>query len=140
MSPSRLACLGLLTLAACATAPKAPSAESAPPAYGTTPESAVRIGGGPSGERAYLRALRGPRGEDVLVRRLGSCCEFETPNGIGGWGMLDVFEVMYDGMDVPVRLYLNMYDGEPVRAPQGFVLEDTRAPQGPEESPEVIEL
>ena len=98
--------------------------------YGYTAEDPIRCGGdegirsGPARERDYLNRLRGPNGEDVGFMRQGSCCHFETPNGILGTGLLDMYEVWYDGIDEPVILYLNMYDpheGEVV-APQGFLL------------------
>jgi hypothetical protein len=110
------------------------------PTYGLIPENPVRVGGGPSGERAYLEALRGPQGEPVVSRRLGSCCEFETPNGFGGMGMLDLYEVTYEGLDAPVRLYLDMYDEEEVHAPSGFFLEGSEVPERLEGPQEVIEL
>jgi hypothetical protein len=110
------------------------------PTYGIVPENPVRIGGGPSGERAYLGALRGPRGEPVVSRRLGSCCEFETPNGFGGMGLLDLYEVTYEGLDAPVRLYLDMYDEDEVHAPPGFFLQGSEDSERLESPQEVIEL
>lgn len=153
MSPPRLLPLALLTLAACASTSRAvptgptgsrPRAEhvraEVDTTYGLIPENPVRVGGGPSGERAYLEALRGPRGEPVVSRRLGSCCEFETPNGFGGMGMLDLYEVTYEGLDAPVRLYLDMYDEDEVHAPPGFFLEGSEGSERLESPQEVIEL
>ena len=152
----RLACLALLALAACATAPQVPPVPAATPAaapanapspqgaepraedtYGLVPENPVRVGGGPSGERAYLSALRGPRGEPVRFQRLGSCCAFETPHGFNGRGLLDQYEVTYDGLEAPVVLYLDMYDAQAVRAPPGFRLEDAAAPEAPRKTLEL---
>lgn len=135
MSLPRFLPLGLLALAACATPATAPpptsaSALHAGDTYGLVPENPVRVGGGPEGERAYLEALRGPGGEPIAARRLGSCCAFETPHGFGGFGMLDMYEVTYEGLDSPVTLYLNMYDAEPVRSPPGFVLEGVGSAEG----------
>ena len=152
MSLPRFLPLALLALCACASprtgfpppadspAPLAEWARAEEDSYGLVPENPVRVGGGPSGERAYLGALRSPRGEPVVSRRLGSCCEFQTPHGFNGMGLLDVYEVTYDGLDAPVRLYLDMYDEEEVRAPAGFLLEGAAPSEGLEGTQEVIEL
>lgn len=77
----------------------------------------------PASERAYLDRLRGPSGEVVQYRRLGSCCHFPTPNGVlQQTGLLDVYEVRYQGLPQPARLYLNMYDPGELEAPSGFEL------------------
>ncbi|MEL6614719.1 MAG: hypothetical protein AAFQ43_03225 [Bacteroidota bacterium] len=97
-------------------------------AYGYTEAQAIRVAGladrGPASERAYLDRLRGPMGQAIEYERQGSCCAFETPRGIGGIGLLDMYEVTYEGLDEPVMLYLNMYDppeGD-LKAPAGFKL------------------
>lgn len=153
MSLPRLLPLVLLALAGCATAPRAASPSTGgsgltraehvraeDDTYGLVPENPIRVGGGPAGERAYLGALRSPRGEPVVSRRLGSCCEFQTPNSFNGVGLLDVYEVMYVGLDAPVLLYLDMYDEAEVRAPPGFLLEGAGPSEGFEGAQEVIEL
>jgi hypothetical protein len=97
-------------------------------AYGRSPQRPILVAGldatGPSSQRAYLDRLRGPAGETVTYERQGSCCAFETPNGISGYGMLDIYHVRYAGQTRPVALYLNMYDppeGD-LHAPDGFGL------------------
>ena len=93
------------------------------PEYGYTEKKPIKVGGvteGPSRERAYLQLLRGPNGESVTFQRNGSCCGFETPNGLLGGGMLDIYEVTITGSDKPVTLYINMYDYEQPKAPRGF--------------------
>lgn len=97
--------------------------------YGYSEAKPILVGGedytkGPRYERAYLDQLTGPNGEEISYKRTGSCCQFETENGIMGGGMLDIYEVTYEGLEEPVILYLNMYDpnsGEIV-APRGFKL------------------
>lgn len=159
MPLARLAVMGLLVLAACSSAPK-PRVRPAPQhsegwqpdwgeegAYGFTPGNPIHVGGGPGGQRAFLETLTGPHGEPLAWRRLGSCCEFETPNGLMGLGLLDMYEVTYEGLEQSVILYLDMYDSEPVTAPAGFVLpegHDTEqakphAPT-PASKPKIIEL
>jgi len=111
-----------------------------PDTYGFSPENPIHVGGGPEGQHAFLSALRGPEGQPLAWRRLGSCCEFETPNGIMGRGLLDIYEVFHEGMERPVILYLDMYDSGPVAAPTGFTLSTSEAPEAPPHSPKVIEL
>lgn len=124
--------LSALLLASCASSrPRAGGGESNARAdihaadYGYSPENPIRVGGasprqGPPAERAYLSSLRGPNGEPVTYEREGSCCPFETENGFGGLGLLDGYKVEYDGIEKPVTLYLNMYDGGELGAPVGF--------------------
>jgi len=159
MPLARLAVMGLLFLAACSSTPKAPArppgvhAEGWQPAwghegaYGFSPDNPIHVGGGPEGQHAFLETLRGPEGQPLAWRRLGSCCEFQTPNGLMGLGLLDLYEVTYEGLEQPVILYLNMYDSGPVAAPAGFLLPESMggpseeaAPPAPPSKPKVIEL
>jgi len=98
---------------------------AADPSYGLSADNPVKLGGdnltqGPQRERAYLNGLRGPAGEVIEYERLGSCCPFETPNGILGRGFLDVFRVTYAGQQVPIKIYVNFYDKGPLLVPVGF--------------------
>ena len=101
-----------------------PVAISTDATYGFTEKNPVRVGqkgGGPTAEKAYLNALRGPHGEVVVYKRLGSCCFFETPNGvIDNKAMLDKFELTYVGLEKPVVLYIDFYDYEQPLIPVGF--------------------
>jgi hypothetical protein len=101
-------------------------------AYGYTPETAIRV----RGTRGitlvslldYFDSLRGPGGERVGWLRLGSCCEFSTPNGIEGRGLVEAVEAVYRGMGRPVTLYFNLYDPpDGSEVPYGF----TRVAAGP---------
>lgn len=107
------------------------SAASKPSAnYGYSPEDPILVGTedlkeGPANEKAYLDLITGPNGEEVMYERTGSCCEFETGNSPLGSGLLDQYELRYEGLVEPVTLYLNMYDPDPdgnVQAPKGFKL------------------
>jgi hypothetical protein len=101
--------------------------QSDDPDYGYTPEKPIDVGGssegmGPYNERKYISSLRGPNGEQLSYHRVQSCCAFDTPNGFGGKGLLDVYEVSWEGAEEPVRLYINMYDEDRVMAPVGFTI------------------
>lgn len=37
-----------------------------------------------------------------------------------GGGLLDVYEITYDGLDKPIELYINMYDYNDPMIPVGF--------------------
>lgn len=91
--------------------------------YGYTEQNPIKVGGTPSGpenERRFLNALTGPNGEKVSFTRIGSCCPFKSPNGLMGGGLLDKYEVSYEGLSNPVILYINMYDKDILKAPKGF--------------------
>ena len=85
--------------------------------YGLTQENPVKVGGVGTGP---LNALLGPGGQTITYNRTGSCCEFATPNGLMGGGLLDKYEVSYDGLDKPVIIFINMYDAGELKAPKGF--------------------
>ena len=82
---------------------------SSNPDYGYTPTNAIKVGGGPAGEFAYMNSLRGPEGQPISFTRRGSCCPFEDETLLMGGGLLDVYEVYYEGSEEPVVLFLNMY-------------------------------
>jgi hypothetical protein len=88
-----------------------------PTGYGYTPEDPIKVGGGIKGEHEYLRGLRGPQGQELRYVRRGSCSA-PPPGG----GLLDMYEVTYDGLEQPVMLYLDMYRRAEPRAPAGFHL------------------
>lgn len=98
---------------------KCPVAEDAE--YGYSTLKPVEIGGGPmyvaARERRYLDALRGPAGEPLQYKRLGSLSQ-NPPNSMV---ILDRYEVTYAGLAKPVSIYLNAYHyDDRFRAPQGF--------------------
>lgn len=99
------------------------------PTYGYTRENPIRVGEnpltspiqeipmtsllrGPSRERAYLDALRGPKGEPITYKRSGS---------LAGKGViLDAYEITWSGLDQPIVLYLDMYHYVEPKAPVGL--------------------
>lgn len=72
---------------------------SADSTYGFTQENPIKVGGGfaegARNQQRYLNALRGPEGQEVSYNRRGSCCMFETPNGMNNMGLLDVYQVSW---------------------------------------------
>jgi hypothetical protein len=95
------------------------------PNYGVTERRPVTVQGG-YGEGAhnvyrFLNALRGPQGEVVHYRRIGSCCEFKTKRSSfdDGKELLEVYEVVFEGARSK-RLYFNWFDDGEALIPAGF--------------------
>lgn len=89
--------------------------------YGFEPNHKFSIKVGKiSNQSAYMRALRGPNGEEVQFRRVASCCSFKSASAMMGVGLLDVYDVYHSGLEKPITLYLNGYDYEEPMAPVGF--------------------
>lgn len=70
----------------------------------------------------FLNALAGPKGEKITYRKLENCCPFPTKRNEMGVGMLDVYELSWEGLAKPVKLYLNIYEKGYVKVPVGLTL------------------
>jgi len=70
----------------------------------------------------FLKALAGPKGEKITYKKLENCCPFPTKKNEMGVGMLDVYELTWEGQTKPVKLYLNIYEKGYVRVPVGLTL------------------
>ena len=85
--------------------------------YGFSTANPVKVGldgaSGPARELQYLNALRGPAGQSLRFRRVGT--------SLSGTVILDVYELNYEGLASPVRIYLDAYHFEEPVAPRGFV-------------------
>ena len=94
-----------------------PAADNAK--YGLTAQDPVQVGGGamngPARERRYLEALRGPDGQPIRYKRLGSAL---APDGET---ILDSYELTYEGLDKPIVVFVDEYHFGDLRVPQGFV-------------------
>ncbi|HET9371178.1 MAG TPA: hypothetical protein VFO19_13050 [Vicinamibacterales bacterium] len=117
-----------------APAPSAPQSQPAPcpvsadAEFGRVPAKPIRVGGAgvylASRQRRYFESVRGPGGETVTATRRGS-----APNAGGERGMVDVYEVTYEGLEKPLTLYVDSYHYESIAAPQGFqCVEDRLGP------------
>ena len=86
--------------------------------YGFSAGNPVKVGldgaTGPARELQYLNALRGPSGQPLRFRRVGTSVA-------AGNVILDVYELNYEGLAAPVRIYLDAYHFEEPVAPRGFV-------------------
>jgi len=88
-------------------------------AYGFSTSNAIKIGGGPfdgpARHKLFLSALRGPDGQGLNIARRGSMLGPDQST------ILDVYEISYPALAQPVRIYLDSYHAEPLKAPKGFV-------------------
>jgi len=85
--------------------------------YGMSSSNPIKVGldgeTGPARQLQYLSALRGPAGQAVQYRRVGTASSAGT--------IFDVYDLAYTGLQVPVRLYLDSYHYDAPAAPPGFI-------------------
>jgi hypothetical protein len=70
--------------------------------------------------KRYFGALTGPNGETITYERVDSCCPFPSAKNEMGAGIIDIYEVKWDGLTEPKRIHINLYEKGQVLAPQGF--------------------
>jgi hypothetical protein len=114
--------LAVLIAVALAQAPASSCGISDEPAFATTRDHAIQVGGGAvyvaARERRYLDSLRGPMGEPLTYKRTGT-----LPLEVDKQGrtILDTYEITYPGLDKPVTFYLDGYHfDDALKAPKGF--------------------
>lgn len=73
-------------------------------------------------QERFINALAGPKGETIAFKKLESCCPFPTKHSDMGAGLLDVYELKWDGQKKPVILYLNIYEKGVLKVPVGLTL------------------
>ena len=73
-------------------------------------------------QERFLNALAGPNGEKITYEKLESCCPFPTKRTDLGAGLLDVYELKWNGQKKPVKLYLNIYEKGVLMVPVGLSL------------------
>ncbi|MBB1194978.1 2-dehydro-3-deoxyphosphooctonate aldolase [Flavobacterium sp. SOK18b] len=73
-------------------------------------------------QERFINALAGPRGEKINFTKLESCCPFPTKRSDMGAGLLDVYELKWDGQKKPILLYLNIYEKGVIKVPVGLTL------------------
>jgi hypothetical protein len=113
--------IGLLMLTVAFTqAPASSCGVSDEPAFATTKEHPVQVGGGAmylaSRQRRYLDALRGPMGAPVQYKLTGSLRPERD-----GRTILDSYEITYAGLEKPITFYFDGYHfDDALKAPKGF--------------------
>lgn len=73
-------------------------------------------------QHRFLNALAGPKGEKITYTKLESCCPFPSKRSEMGVGLLDVYELKWEGQKSPVILYLNIYEKGVLMVPFGLSL------------------
>ncbi len=68
----------------------------------------------------FLNALAGPKGEKITFALIDTCCPFPTKRSDMGAGMLDIFEIKYEGQTKPILLYINKYERGEIMIPTGL--------------------
>lgn len=71
-------------------------------------------------QHRFLNALAGPKGEKITFKLIDTCCPFPTKRSDMGAGMLDIFEITYEGQAKPVLLYINKYERGEIMIPMGL--------------------
>ena len=71
-------------------------------------------------QERFLNALAGPNGEKITFKKVESCCPFPTKTTDMGAGLLDIYEVQWEGQKKPIRLYMNIYERGALLAPVGL--------------------
>ncbi len=68
----------------------------------------------------YLNALLGPNGEKITYSQNGSCCPFPTDKSELGGGLLEIYEITWEGNSKPLTIYLNYFEKGEVLIPVGL--------------------
>ena len=93
--------------------------------YGYDPDYPVNLGFLPIENadiniKRYFGALSGPNNEKINYLRVESCCPFPSERNSMGAGLLDIYEVTWDGLAQPKLIYINLYERGKIMAPKGF--------------------
>ncbi|KGO86097.1 2-dehydro-3-deoxyphosphooctonate aldolase [Flavobacterium rivuli WB 3.3-2 = DSM 21788] len=70
--------------------------------------------------KRYFGALSGPNGEKLTYKKTDTCCPFPSKKNEMGAGVLDIYEVTWEGLTEPKLIYINLYEKGKVLAPKGF--------------------
>lgn len=73
-------------------------------------------------QKRFLNALAGPKGEKITYTKLESCCPFPTKRSEMGVGLLDAYELKWEGQKSSTILYLNIYEKGVLMVPFGLRL------------------
>jgi len=70
--------------------------------------------------KRYFGALSGPDGQKLSYKKVDTCCPFPSKKNDMGAGVLDIYEVTWEGLTEPKRIYINLYEKGKIVAPKDF--------------------
>lgn len=70
----------------------------------------------------FLNALAGPKGEKITYKLVDTCCPFPTKKSSMGAGMIDIFEITWEGNTTPLRIYVNKFEKGELMIPLGLTI------------------
>jgi hypothetical protein len=70
----------------------------------------------------FLNALSGPNGEKISYSKVDTCCPFPSKKTDMGAGFVDIYEISWQGLSKPIRLYINIFEKGALQVPIGFGL------------------
>lgn len=73
-------------------------------------------------QRRFLKALAGPKGEEISYVKVGTCCPFPSAHSVVGAGFLEIYEIKWKNQVQPLKLYLNIYEKGAIKVPVGLSL------------------
>ncbi len=76
--------------------------------------------------KRFFNALTGPKGEKLTYTKTDSCCPFPSERNNMGAGLLDIYEVTWEGLAQPKIIYINLYEKGAVMAPAGFGIKEQK--------------
>lgn len=74
--------------------------------------------------KRFFGGITGPDGQKVSYTKVDACCPFPTKRYDMGAGLLDIYEVTWEGLAEPKILYINLYEKGKVMAPKEFGLKN----------------
>ena len=91
------------------------------PEYGFSPDKPIQVGNtnlkdGPEREQIYLLTLRGPENQEIIFTR-------QAPQFNQSGTIVDPYQIEYDGLEVPLTLYFDLYNFASLQVPIGFTCE-----------------
>ena len=72
----------------------------------------------------FIKALAGPKGENISYSKLESCCPFPSKRSSMGAGFLDVYELKWEGQKKPILMYINIYEKGYLMVPMGLSIKN----------------
>lgn len=73
-------------------------------------------------QQRFLNALAGPKGEKISYTKLENCCPFPSKRSNMGVGLLERYELKWEGIQKPIILYFNIYEKGNLMVPVGLSL------------------